>query len=70
VTGSEHYRRAEQLAEEAHKHLGQGDEQAATARAAIAQVHATLAHAAAVAVGDDTPMDRQAWREAAGEGRG
>ena len=52
MTGSEHFLRAEQLAEEAHNRLGQGDEQAAAAVwAAVAQVHATLAIAAAIEAG-------------------
>jgi hypothetical protein len=52
MTGSEHFLRAEQLAEEAHNHLGQGDGQAAAAVwAAVAQVHATLAVAAAIEAG-------------------
>jgi hypothetical protein len=68
MTGPEHYRRAEVLAEEAYRHLGQGADQfpAAEAWAAVAQVHATLAHAAAEAVSDDSLMDTQAWREVAG----
>jgi hypothetical protein len=38
MTGPEHFVRAEQLAEEAHNHLGPGDEQAtAAAWAAVAQ---------------------------------
>ena len=56
MTGPEHFLRAEQLAEEAHNHLGQGDEQATAAVwAAVAQVHATLALAAATAVGTKSP---------------
>jgi len=47
VTGPEHFRRAEQLAAAA-KHLGQGEGQdTAAVWAAVAQVHATLALAAA-----------------------
>jgi acyl-CoA synthetase (AMP-forming)/AMP-acid ligase II len=50
MTGPEHYRRSEQLAEQAYKYLGQEDEQvAAAAWAAAAHVHATLALAAATA---------------------
>ena len=49
MTGPEHFLRAEQLAEEAHKHLGHGEGQATAAVwAAVAQVHATLAVAAAI----------------------
>jgi len=52
MTGEEHFRRAEQLAEEAHEHLAQAEGQAtAAACAAVAQVHATLAVAAAIAAG-------------------
>jgi hypothetical protein len=50
MTGPEHFRRAEKLADEAHKHLGQGEGQTTAALfAAVAQVHATLALAAATA---------------------
>ena len=52
MTGPEHFLRAEQLAEEAHNRLGQGGEQATAAIwAAVAQVHATLAVAAAIESG-------------------
>jgi hypothetical protein len=52
MTGPEHFLRAEQLAEEAHKHLGHGLGQATAAVwAAVAQVHATLAVAAAIEAG-------------------
>ena len=48
MTGPEHLRRAEGLAAKAAEYLGQGDGQAAAAVwAAVAQVHATLAVAAA-----------------------
>ena len=49
MDGQEHYRKAEELAEEARNLLGRGDIQvtAAAAWAAVAQVHATLALAAA-----------------------
>lgn len=50
MTGPEHFRRAEKLAAEAHKHLGHGEGQTTAALfAAVAQVHATLALAAATA---------------------
>ena len=66
MTGPEHFRRAEQLTAEAHKHLGQGEGQATAAVwAAVAQVHATLALAAATAVGT-AGADGRAWAEAAG----
>jgi len=48
MTGPEHFHRAEQLAAKARKLLGQGEGQATAAVwAAVAQVHATLALAAA-----------------------
>jgi hypothetical protein len=48
MTGEEHFRKAEELAQEAHKLLGHGDGQATAAVwAAVAQVHATLALATA-----------------------
>ena len=52
MTGPEHYRRAEELAAQAHGLLGQGDGQAtAGVWAAAAQTPAVLALAAATAVG-------------------
>ena len=66
VTGPEHYRRAEELATEAHKLLGQGDGQAtAGVWAAVAQTHAVLALAAATAVGMSS-LDSREWVDAAG----
>ena len=48
MTGPEHFRRAEELAAKAAEYLGQGDGQdSAAVWAAVAQVHATLALAAA-----------------------
>ena len=48
MTGPEHFRRAEELAAKAAEYLGQGDGQdSARVWAAVAQVHATLALAAA-----------------------
>jgi hypothetical protein len=44
MTGPEHFRRAEELAAKASEYLGRGDGQV---WAAVAQVHATLALAAA-----------------------
>ena len=50
MTGPEHYRRAEELAAQAHRLLGQGDGQAtAGIWAAVAQTPAVLALAAATA---------------------
>ncbi len=66
MTGPEHYRRAEELAAEAHRLLGQGDDQAtAGVWAAVAQIHAMLALAAATAVGT-SGVDNRAWIDAAG----
>ena len=63
MTGPEHYRRAEELAAEAHRLLGQGDGQAtASAWAAVAQAHAVLALAATTAVGA-SGADSRAWPE-------
>jgi hypothetical protein len=66
MTGPEHYRRAEELAAEAHRLLGQGDGQAnAGAWAAVAQAHAVLALAAATPIGT-SGADNRAWVDAAG----
>ena len=66
MTGPEHFRRAEELAAEAHKLLGQGDGQAtAGVWAAVAQTQAVLALAAATAV-VASHADSQAWADAAG----
>jgi hypothetical protein len=52
MTGPEHFSKAEALAAKASEYLGQGDGQdSAAVWAAVAQVHATLALAAATAVG-------------------
>lgn len=68
MTGSEHFRRAEQLAEEAYRHLGLGveEEAAANAWSALAQVHATLALAA---VSDNTTGTRRQGRGGANSSR-
>jgi hypothetical protein len=55
VTGPEHWQQAEHM-----------DWDAAVAWAAAAQVHATLAHAAAEAVGNNSLMAKEAWREVTG----
>jgi len=66
MTGPEHFRRAEELAAQAHKLLGQGDGQAtAGVWAAVAQAHAVLALAAATAVGTSS-ADSRAWADVAG----
>jgi hypothetical protein len=65
MTGPEHFLRAEELAAKAHEHLGQGEgQETVIAWAAVAQVHATLAIAAATALHGVT--DHQHWSEAAG----
>ena len=70
MTGPGHYRRAEELAAEAHRPLGQRDGQAtAGVWAAVAQTHAVLALAAAIAVGASS-ADSHAWADAAGTGFG
>jgi hypothetical protein len=63
VTGPEHYRRAEELAERADEFVSS---RVGVPWAAAAQVHATLALAAATALGAASPLDAQAWRDAAG----
>ena len=66
MTGPEHYRRAEELAAEAHKLLDQGDGQVTAAVwAAVAQTQAVLALAAATAVGTSN-LDSRAWIDVAG----
>jgi hypothetical protein len=66
MDGPEHYRRAEELAAEAHRLLCQGDGQAAAGVwAAVAQTHAVLALAAATAIGA-SGADDHAWADAAG----
>jgi hypothetical protein len=64
MTGLEHFRRAEQFAAQAEKYLGQGEGQdTAAVWAAVAQVHATLALAAA------TSADPGSWGGPEGGGR-
>lgn len=65
ATGPDHFRHAEELADEADRRLEHMDWDAAVAWAAAAQVHATLAHAAATALHGDSLIDTHAWREAA-----
>jgi hypothetical protein len=70
MSGPEHYRRAAELAAEAHRLLGQGDGQAtAGACAAVAQAHAVLALAAATAIGA-SGADTRAWADLTGTGFG
>ena len=64
--GAEHYKHAEEMADEAAERLQHMDWEAAVAWAAVAQVfHATLANAAANAVGAHTSLEILAWRGAA-----
>jgi len=66
MTGPDHYRKAEELATKADDYLGQGEGQhSAAVWAAVAQVHATLALAAATALGT-TAADGRAWADAGG----
>ena len=62
MTGPEHLRRAEELAAEAHRLLGQV---MAGVWAAVALTHAVLALAAATAVGTAS-ADSRAWADVAG----
>ena len=65
MTGPDHYRKAEELTAKAHDYLGQGEGQSADVWAAVAQIHATRALAAATALGT-TAADGRAWAEVAG----
>jgi hypothetical protein len=66
MTGPDHYRKAEELTAKAHEYLGQGDGQdSAAVWAAVAQIHATLALAAASALGT-TAAEGRAWANVAG----
>jgi hypothetical protein len=66
MTGPDHYRKAEELAAKAHEYLGQGDGQASAAVwAYVAQIHATLALAAATALGTRA-ADGRVWADVAG----
>jgi hypothetical protein len=67
MTGPDHYHKAEDLTAKANEYLGQGEGQGSAAVwAAVAQVHATLALAAATALGTATVAEPQAWHAAAG----
>lgn len=66
MTGPDHYRKAEQLAAKANEYLGQGEGQdSAAVWAAVAQIHATLALAAASALGT-TAAEGRGWADVAG----
>jgi hypothetical protein len=68
MTGPDHYRKAEELAAKAHEYLGQGEgQQSAAVWAAVAQIHASLALAAATALGTRA-ADSRAWADVAGTG--
>lgn len=66
MTGPDHYCKAEELAAKADGYLGRGEgQESALVWAAVAQIHATLALAAATALGTAT-ADVRAWADAAG----
>jgi predicted trehalose synthase len=65
MTGPDHDRKAEGLTVKAHDYLGQAEGQSAAVWAAVAQIHATVARAAATALGT-TAADGRAWTEVAG----
>ncbi|MBM0256364.1 hypothetical protein [Micromonospora sp. 4G55] len=58
MTGPEHYREAERLAARAEQHITEDarDMRIAEVTAYVAQVHATLAVAAATAINDPSPV--------------
>ena len=65
TSGPEAYRHAANLANEAYKRLSEGEEESARAWAAVAQVYATMAQAAATALIEISPVDKQEWRRVA-----
>ena len=65
MTGPDHDRKAQELTAKAHDYHEQGEGQSAAVWAAVAQIHATLALAAATALGT-TAADGRAWTEVAG----
>jgi hypothetical protein len=66
MTGPKHYHEAEELLVKAHEYLGRGDgPESAAVWAAVAQVHATLALAAASAL-RTTAAEGRAWAAVAG----
>jgi hypothetical protein len=66
MPGPDHHSKAEELATKAHEYLGQGDGQdSAAVWAAVAQLHASLALAAATALGTRA-ADSRAWADVAG----
>jgi hypothetical protein len=65
MTDPDHYRTAEELTAKAHDYLRQGEGQSAAVWAAVAQIHVTLALAAATTLGT-TAANGRAWHEVAG----
>ena len=66
MTGPDHYRKAEELAAKADEYLGQGEGQdSAAVWSAVAQIHATVALAAATALGK-RDIDGRGWVDVAG----
>jgi len=66
MTDPDHYRKAEELTQKAHEYLGQGDgQESAAVWAAVAQIHATLALTAAIALGT-TAAEGRAWADVVG----
>jgi hypothetical protein len=65
MTGPEHYRKAEELLGQADQLLDGDEPSAATWAIGIAQAHATLALAAATAIGT-TGTEGRCWADAAG----
>jgi hypothetical protein len=67
MTSADHYRKAEELTAKAHDYLGQGEGQdSAAAWAAVAQIHASLALAAATALGTTAASGAQSRLAPAG----
>ena len=62
MTGPEHYQAAENDLQEASRFHNSEDPDRAEYYLAKAQVHATLAQAAAIALGQATETDRTNWR--------
>ncbi len=66
MTSPDHHRKAEELTQKAHEYLGQGDgQESAAVWTAVVQIHATLALAAATALGT-TAAEGRAWADVAG----
>jgi hypothetical protein len=75
MDGPAHYRKAEELVAKAAEYLGHGDgQESAAVWAAVAQVHASLALAAATALNLPHPqggfedVDSRTWYQAASAG--